>query len=58
LKVIIHHQHPRRQLYWAYKLHERYPKLSEFFEDNAELMLSVTTQGTVIRKPKPDKRDK
>lgn len=58
LKVIIYHQHPRRQLYWAYQLHERYPKLESFFFDNASLMLSITTHGTVIKKTKPDKRDK
>ncbi len=58
LKVIVYHQHPRRQLYWAYQFHERYPQLQKFFTENANLMLSITTHGTHIKKGKPDKRDK
>lgn len=59
LKVIVFHQHPRRQLYWAYQLHERYPNLHSFFIDNANLMLSVTNDGTIIKKGRPDtKKDK
>lgn len=58
LKVIVHHQHPRRQLYWAYQFHDRYPKLQNFFVENASLMLSVTTHGTIVKSSKPDKRDK
>lgn len=58
LKVIVYHQHPRRQLYWAYQFHDRYPKLQNFFINNAGLMLSVTTHGTIVKKTKPDKRDK
>jgi hypothetical protein len=58
LKIIAYHQHPRRQLFWAYQVHERYPNLSTFFVDNADLMLSITTHGTLIKKTRPDKRDK
>jgi hypothetical protein len=50
LQIIIRHQHPRRQLFWAYQLRSRYPKLSQFFTDNASLMLSVTTGGSVVKK--------
>lgn len=57
LKVIIYHQHPRRQLYWAYKFHDRYPNLENFFSSNTKLMLSITTHGTVVKKSKSDKKD-
>ncbi len=50
LQIIIRHQHPRRQLFWAYQLRSRYPQLSQFFVDNASLMLSVTTGGSVVKK--------
>ncbi len=56
LKLILNHQHPRRQLYWAYESRERYEKLKTFFIDNAELMLSVTTHGTVVKNYKPEKK--
>ena len=55
LKVIVFHQHPRRQLYWAYQLRERYENLKPFFLDNAELMLSITTQGTLVKRHGPEK---
>lgn len=58
LKVLVYHQHPRRQLYWAYQLHERYPNLQTFFVDHANLMLSITSNGTVIKKTRLDKKDK
>lgn len=50
LQVLNKHRHPRRQLFWAYQLRSRYPNLGQFFSDNASLMLSVTTSGTVVRK--------
>ncbi len=56
LKVIVYHQHPRRQLYWAYQFHERYGNLGPFFVENADLMLSVTTHGNVVKKHGPDKK--
>lgn len=56
LKLILNHQHPRRQLYWAYQSRERYEHLKTFFIDNADLMLSVTTHGTVVKKYKPEKK--
>ena len=56
LKVIVYHQHPRRQLYWAYQLQERYPNLGRFFADHQGLMLSITSHGTVVKKPKNEKK--
>ena len=50
LQILIKHRHPRRQLFWAYQLRSRYPGLSRFFSDNMNLMLSVTTGGTVGKK--------
>lgn len=50
LMILIKHQHPRRQLFWAYQLRSRYPKLSQFFTDNISLMLSVTSGGSVVKK--------
>ena len=50
LNILIKHRHPRRQLFWAYQLRSRYPNLSAFFADNAALMLSVTSGGTVVRR--------
>lgn len=55
LQVLNKHRHPRRQLFWAYQLRSRYPNLSQFFSDNANLMLSITTSGAVVRKgPSPE----
>ncbi|MBI2602814.1 MAG: hypothetical protein HYW48_07150 [Deltaproteobacteria bacterium] len=53
LKMIIKHQHPRRQLYWAYQARDRFSKLTPFFKQNADFMLSVTTTGAIVRKNKP-----
>lgn len=50
LQILIKHRHPRRQLFWAYQLRSRYPGLSSFFADNMNLMLSVTTGGTIVKK--------
>jgi hypothetical protein len=50
LQILIKHRHPRRQLFWAYQLRSRYPGLSSFFSDNMNLMLSVTSGGTVVKK--------
>jgi frataxin-like iron-binding protein CyaY len=50
LQIIIKHQHPRRQLFWAYQTKSRYPNLSAFFADNAPIMLPVTSSGTVVKK--------
>jgi hypothetical protein len=50
LQILLKHRHPRRQLFWAYQLRSRYPGLSAFFADNMNLMLSVTTGGTVVKK--------
>ena len=50
LNILIKHRHPRRQLFWAYQLRSRYPNLSGFFADNASLMLSVTSGGTVVKR--------
>ena len=51
LQILKKHRHPRRQLFWAYQLRSRYPKLGNFFTDNVPLMLAVTTGGTVVRRP-------
>ena len=50
LQILIKHRHPRRQLFWAYQLRSRYPNLASFFADNASLMLSVTSGGTVVKR--------
>lgn len=50
LQILIKHRHPRRQLFWAYQLRSRYPGLSGFFSDNMNLMLSVTSGGTIVKK--------
>jgi hypothetical protein len=50
LQILIKHRHPRRQLFWAYQLKNRYPGLSGFFADNVSLMLPVTSGGIVIKK--------
>ena len=51
LQILRNHRHPRRQLFWAYQLRSRYPKLSGFFADNVHLMLPVTTGGHVVKRP-------
>lgn len=39
LRIFLRHDHPRRQLYWALKVRERYPHLHDFFAVTAELAL-------------------
>lgn len=51
LQILKKHRHPRRQLFWAYQVRSRYPNLASFFADNVGLMLSVTSAGTIVRKP-------
>lgn len=51
LQILTKHRHPRRQLFWAYQLRSRYPNLGGFFAENVALMLSVTTSGTIIKRP-------
>jgi len=51
LRILQQHRHPRRQLFWAYQLRSRYPKLADFFHENASYMLSVTTSGSVVKRP-------
>lgn len=50
LEILIKHRHPRRQLFWAYQVRGRYQNLEAFFNDNAPLMLPVTTTGAVLKK--------
>ena len=57
LDILIKHQYPRRQLFWAYQTRSRYPNLSSFFSDNASLMLSVTNAGKLVHAPKPAEDD-
>jgi len=51
LKVLLKHRHPRRQLYWAYTIRDRYPNLADFFEKSKSMMLSVTNAGSWVKKP-------
>jgi len=51
LQILVKHSHPRRQLFWAYQLRSRYPKLASFFADNAAVMLPVTSSGMIMKKP-------
>ena len=51
LQILSTHRHPRRQLFWAWQMRNRYPNLSRFFADTNKLMLSVTGAGTIVRKP-------
>lgn len=51
LKLLIRHRHPRRQLFWAYQLRSRYQNLLNFFEENANKMLAVTTTGAIVKPP-------
>ena len=50
LNVILKHQYPRRQLYWAYQSRFKYPRLKDFLEDNKDSMLSITSSGQVVKK--------
>lgn len=50
LQILSKHRHPRRQLFWAYQVRTRYPKLAAFFEETAPLMLAVTTSGSVVKR--------
>ncbi|MEY4630370.1 MAG: hypothetical protein RIQ81_490 [Pseudomonadota bacterium] len=51
LQILSSHRHPRRQLFWAWQMRNRYPNLARFFADTNKLMLSVTSAGTIVRKP-------
>ena len=50
LQILAQHRHPRRQLFWAYQLRSRYPKLAKFFEDLAPIMIPVTSSGSVVKR--------
>lgn len=50
LQILSEHRYPRRQLFWAYQSRSRYPKLGTFLEENAALMLSVTSTGHVVKR--------
>lgn len=51
LKILLKHNHPRRQLFWAYQVRTRYPRLHKFFSDNFDVMLPVTNAGSIVRRP-------
>ena len=51
LNVLAHHRHPRRQLFWAFQMRNRYPKLADFFKDTHSLMLPITEGGKVVKMP-------
>jgi len=50
LQVLLSHPHPRRQLFWAYKLRRQYPNLQKFFQENSDKMLAITSNGTRTKK--------
>ena len=50
LTILGKHRYPRRQLFWAYQSRSRYPSLQDFFENNKEMMIAVTTSGTIVPK--------
>jgi hypothetical protein len=52
LKIISDHPHPRRQFYWAYRMRGRYGNLRALFDENTNLMISVTSRGSVIKPTK------
>lgn len=39
LRIFLRHEQPRKQLYWALKVRERYPHLHDFFAVTADLAL-------------------
>lgn len=51
LDLLANHRHPRRQLFWAYQMRIRYPKLNSFFTETHNLMLPITQNGTVVKMP-------
>jgi DNA-binding Lrp family transcriptional regulator len=51
LDLLANHRHPRRQLFWAYQMRIRYPKLTGFFTETHSLMLPITQSGTVVKRP-------
>ena len=51
LKLLIRHRHPRRQLFWAYQARSRYINLENFFSENSNLMLAITSSGAIVKKP-------
>ena len=57
LNLLANHRHPRRQLFWAYQMRLRYPKLTSFFSDTHNLMLPITQSGTVVKMPTEQKPD-
>ena len=50
LEILSNHNHPRRQLFWAFQTRSRYPNLKEFFTRNASIMLPITSTGHVMKK--------
>ena len=50
LDTLANHNHPRRQLFWAYQTRGRYPKLRDFFRENKKYMLPVTSNGSIIKR--------
>lgn len=50
LRIFLRHEHPRRQLYWALRVRERYPHLHDFFAVTAELALPPQSNDISPRK--------
>jgi hypothetical protein len=50
LRIFMRHDHPRRQLYWALRVRERYPHLQDFFAVTADLALPPQQNDSHPRK--------
>jgi hypothetical protein len=50
LRIFLRHDHPRRQLYWALKVREKYPHLHDFFAVTADLALPPHHNGVHHKK--------
>lgn len=50
LDIFLEHNHPRRQLFWAFQARSRYPKLQDFFKKHSKLMLQVSSSGKIVKK--------
>ncbi len=51
LRIFLRHDQPRKQLYWALKVRERYPHLHDFFAVTADLALPPLQAETNHKKP-------
>ncbi len=49
LEILLEHNHPRRQLFWAFQARSRYPKLQDFFKKHTKHMLQVSSSGKIVK---------